>query len=246
MDIYLTSSSLSLLVRLLLSHVIVDFLLQKKSWVTQKYDKRWKSPWLYIHGIIAGIVAYLFAATWPAIWIIPLVGITHILGDGCKSQFRDTVWSFIWDQVIHVFVIFVTWILLLNLTAPSIAMPQSADTKWWAVVLLYTIVIWPTGIFVQKSMESWQNDLGKDGSPSLQTAGLWIGRLERVLIVTFLLLNHFEAIGFLIAAKAVFRFGDTRDGSNRKETEYFLLGTLTSFTVAIILGVGTQLLLARL
>lgn len=246
MDTYLTSTGLSLLFRLLLSHFVMDFLLQKKSWVTQKYEKRWKSPWLYIHGIIAGIVSYLFAATWSAVWIIPLVGITHILGDGCKSRFRDTAWPFLWDQVVHVSVVLLTWTLLLNLASPSVPVTQSIHTKFWALVLLYTIVIFPTGIFVQKSMESWQKDLEKEGTLSLQTAGLWIGRLERILIVTFLLFNHFEAIGFLIAAKAVFRFGDTRNGSNRKETEYFLLGTLTSFTIAIILGVVTQWLLARL
>lgn len=38
-----------------------------------------------------------------------------------------------------------------------------------------------------------------------------------------------EAVGFLLAAKSVFRFGDLRDDQDRKRTEYVLIGTLLSF-----------------
>jgi hypothetical protein len=57
------------------------------------------------------------------------------------------------------------------------------------------------------------------------------------LIVIFVTTNQFSAIGFLIAAKSVFRFGEAKEGGNKK-AEYFLLGTLVSFTLAIIVGLG--------
>ena len=55
-------------------------------------------------------------------------------------------------------------------------------------------------------------------------------------MLTFVLLNQFSAIGFLIAAKSIFRFGDLTKHQDRKLTEYVLLGTFTS--VALTMAVG--------
>ena len=71
---------------------------------------------------------------------------------------------------------------------------------------------------------------------SLQNAGNYIGILERIFVVTFILLNEFEAIGFLLAAKSIFRFGDLKKVKDRKLTEYVLIGTLLSFGIAILVG----------
>jgi hypothetical protein len=70
----------------------------------------------------------------------------------------------------------------------------------------------------------------------MERAGMWIGCLERVLILTFVMFGRFEAVGFLIAAKSIFRFGGRDAGEARSETEYFLVGTLTSFAAAIAVG----------
>ncbi|MFV0501856.1 MAG: hypothetical protein ACK5MH_09735 [Bacteroidales bacterium] len=45
-----------------------------------------------------------------------------------------------------------------------------------------------------------------------------------------------SGIGFLLAAKSIFRFGDLKDSKDRKLTEYILIGTLLSFAVAIATG----------
>jgi hypothetical protein len=49
-------------------------------------------------------------------------------------------------------------------------------------------------------------------------------------------LNQWSAIGLLITAKSVFRFGDLSKAKNRKLTEYVLIGTLLSFGIAIAVG----------
>ena len=51
-----------------------------------------------------------------------------------------------------------------------------------------------------------------------------------------MLLNQLAAIGFLIAAKSILRYGDKDSKGARKQTEYVLIGTLLSFTMAIIIG----------
>ena len=45
-----------------------------------------------------------------------------------------------------------------------------------------------------------------------------------------------EGIGVLLAAKSVFRFGELTKAKEVKTTEYVMIGTLSSFTIAILLG----------
>jgi hypothetical protein len=72
---------------------------------------------------------------------------------------------------------------------------------------------------------------------SLKDAGKYIGILERILVFIFIILNHWEAVGFLITAKSVFRFGDLKESKDRQLTEYILIGTLISFGIAITTGI---------
>lgn len=78
----------------------------------------------------------------------------------------------------------------------------------------------------------------------LPNAGKWIGYLERILILTFIFTDSIEGVGFLLAAKSVFRFGELNRAKDIKTTEYVLIGTFTSFTIAILLGFGMQWLMA--
>ncbi len=74
---------------------------------------------------------------------------------------------------------------------------------------------------------------------SLISAGKIIGMVERVLILTFVLLNQFSGVGFLLAAKSVFRFGDLKEKNDHKMTEYVMLGTLLSVTITLFIGLIT-------
>src|SRR5690606_965836 len=73
---------------------------------------------------------------------------------------------------------------------------------------------------------------------SLIKAGRFIGVLERIFVFLFVIIDHWEAIGFLLAAKSIFRFGDLRQGKDRKLTEYVLIGTLLSFGISILIGLA--------
>ncbi len=67
-------------------------------------------------------------------------------------------------------------------------------------------------------------------------AGRVIGMLERILILFFVLVNQFGAIGFIIAAKGFTRF---KELDKREFAEYVLIGTLLSslfaFAVALLI-----------
>jgi hypothetical protein len=72
---------------------------------------------------------------------------------------------------------------------------------------------------------------------SLHKAGTYIGMLERLFIFIFIVIGRWEVIGFLLAAKSVFRYGDLSKAGDRKLTEYILIGTLLSFGLAMLIGI---------
>ena len=104
-----------------------------------------------------------------------------------------------------------------------------------AIIFLTSV----TSIVLKVIFSFWDNDLEEISKKdsSLKDAGRYIGMLERLFVFTFVLLGQWEAIGFLLAAKSVFRFGDLTKASDRKLTEYILIGTLLSFGIAIMLGI---------
>src|SRR5207302_8416774 len=63
--------------------------------------------------------------------------------------------------------------------------------------------------------------------------GRTIGALGRALAVTLVLLGEYAAIGWIIAAKSLARFKALED---REFAEYFLIGTLASFLLALVAG----------
>jgi hypothetical protein len=86
-----------------------------------------------------------------------------------------------------------------------------------------------------KLLEPMSGQINTDHK-SLPNAGKYIGIIERLFVLVFILLGRWEAIGLLITAKSVFRFNDLKESNNRKLTEYILIGTLVSFGLAILAG----------
>ncbi len=238
-----SQADMLLLLRLITAHLIVDFLIQTDSCVEQRVEKKWTSGLLYVHGALAGVLAYIFAGLWSVIWLPIIIFISHVLLDGLKSKRKNTVQFFLLDQLGHLIVILVCWILLVNGNITDILaslVSGISNVKLWIFIIAYILVIWPAGILIGKITKPWRDEIKETSSQGLDKAGLWIGRLERILILTFILIQRFEAIGFLIAAKSIFRFGEIRSPDGRKEAEYILIGTMISFVIAIILGIFTH------
>lgn len=69
----------------------------------------------------------------------------------------------------------------------------------------------------------------------------WQGRIIAcVIALSFIMMDCVQGIGFLSAAKSVFRFGDLRSGQETKMTEGVLLGWLISMAVVTIVGILTR------
>lgn len=77
---------------------------------------------------------------------------------------------------------------------------------------------------------------GDERNEGLPSGGRLIGRLERLLIYVFVLIGAPTAIGFLVTAKSILRFGEVKDRETRRTAEYIIIGTLLSFSFAIIVA----------
>ncbi len=106
------------------------------------------------------------------------------------------------------------------------------------VLVAYVLTTWPAGQLVSWLMRRWAtaNFPTDEGT---QRVGRHIGYVERIIMVTFVLGGHYDAVGLLIAAKSILRVSDERA---RQQTEYILLGTLLSVAAALLLAMATRYL----
>jgi hypothetical protein len=76
-------------------------------------------------------------------------------------------------------------------------------------------------------------------SGALPTAA-WSLAGSRFLIYLFVLSGQLAGVGFLVAAKSVFRFGELKEHHNRLEAEYITIGTLMSFSWGLAASLITR------
>jgi hypothetical protein len=112
-------------------------------------------------------------------------------------------------------------------------------------MLAYLWLIYPVGFLIKYASQSiTQNtsSLTTENETNIEHGGKTIGQYERIIILTLVLLNQYEAIGFLITGKSIIRFAD--HNSNLR-SEYVLVGTMMSYAIAILTGVCVNYLLSR-
>lgn len=223
-------------VKLFLAHIIGDFILQPSAWVQDKEQKLHRSIYLYLHTILHALLALLLVGKMAFLGYALLLGFLHGLIDFLKLRFQQKQTKrqwFIIDQLLHLLVLIgVTFYY--NNQIPDFSF---ADNQFWILLTALILLTKPTSIIIKHIISIWtpENKLSKNDD-SLQNAGNYIGILERLFVFYFMISGHLEAVGFLLAAKSIFRFGDLKEAKDRKLTEYVLIGTLLSFGIAFLVG----------
>ncbi|MGN0003543.1 MAG: DUF3307 domain-containing protein [Sphingobacterium composti] len=232
--------------KFLLAHILGDFVFQTKSMV----DKRKENVgYLLLHvGIHAILLGLFFYNQLQEFWIpIACITLSHLAIDslkiGLESKYpTKPLLFFCIDQIMHIAV-------LLGLVFYSFGVNKwnhevwfSTDILLYGIALLLITVVSP--VFLRLFFAKWDKEFEfrAKRKESLLHAGLLIGIMERLIIVLFIQVGFLSGIGFLLAAKSIFRFGDLTNAKDTKFTEYILLGTLASFVIAI--GIGYALRLA--
>ncbi len=225
-----------ILTKLILAHLLGDFILQPNSWVIAKEKKKLKAWQLYTHALVHFALIIMLVGQISFIkWALLLTGV-HLITDVLKLYFQNDKTKRLWfftDQIIHIAVIILVW----SLSQSTSILPEIVkDEKFLLLTTCVYALTQPVSVLVRNIISRWAPDTNSDNSGSLANAGNYIGILERLFVFAFIVTGNWDGIGFLLAAKSVFRFGDLKESKDRKLTEYVLIGTLLSFGIAILTG----------
>ncbi len=215
---------------LLLAHVVADFVLQNKRACMKKVEKKWRSWYHYAHALIVFGLSWMVSWSLDFWWCALLIGVTHFAIDIWKSYREENVKWFTVDQILHIVVLvgMALWWCSLN----EWSVPYDIPVKYVALAIAIIVCWKPANIFIKLMLKHYSVNMPEEQGGGFN-AGALIGNIERWLILAFVIMQRYEAIGLLIAAKSIIRFGD---GQTRK-SEYVLAGTLMSIFIAVLAGV---------
>ena len=218
------------------------------------------------HSIIVAALAYAFTGVVQA-WPIPVgILLAHSVLDSLYSRNETPGWkAWLLLHLVHGLVITALSLLVArgledSLLSGRVPLSRAYD-QVLAVLdgLLLTVfvgaeIVGRAVVPFQREMDEEQKALALTSQSSrpqqprkgFEQGGLVIGMLERGIIFLLVLVESPTAIGFLIAAKSLLRFGDIGTGASRKEIEYILIGTLMSFLFALTTSYTTLLILRAL
>lgn len=243
----------TLLLCLIGGHLLGDFYFQPNRWVNERNNKRSQSRYLPLHALVHAALTALVVAIHTTSMASVMFGavfmfLGHFLTDLAKSYLNAKLRWFLLDQAAHLLWVVMLWLMLTHNPVWQVVESwfRGVSTQSLLVLLAYLVVMKPASVGIAALLARWSDqfdgDRGQDQADSgkqqhtLASAGEHIGYLERGLIVTFLLVEQISAVGFVLAAKSIFRFGDLKGAHDRKFTEYVMLGTFSSIAVALMVG----------
>lgn len=224
-----------LIIKILIAHILGDFVLQSNKMVDDINSKKLKSKYLYLHMLIHFALIIILTG-FKKEFIIPAIflSLAHLIIDIVTKIYLtnkiSSILNLIIDQSLHI----ISISIFINYYYPytidyNIIFSQKNQILFLSIICLTFV----TAIIIKKVVELFNYNINSSG---LKDAGKYIGMLERLFVFLFVITNFWEGIGFLLAAKSIFRFGDLKDNNDVKLTEYILIGTLLSFGLAIVIA----------
>jgi len=234
----------------LLAHLLGDFPLQSSAMLRGKPQ----GIRAYLaHGGVHLVVLILCVATFISIpmltslwfWIMAALYIALHLGiDRAKqrlvrnARLADSALVFILDQVLHLCTIVA---LARFLIRPGWATLKS-QFSWSAATgdrvleagIVYVAVVFAGGYLIRDLTRNLTAGMERPGETAEQVrnAGMYIGWLERFLVVTAILVQSPALVGLILTGKSIARFPELKE----RFAEYFLIGSLLSIGLAVLGG----------
>lgn len=216
---------------LLLAHIVADFFLQTKNSCARKKESKWYGPHPYFHGLVVFALSWLVSWEFRFWWCAWVIGITHFAIDMWKSYRDDKVEWFIVDQCMHIIVLATVAFLWCKVNEWNI--PLGIEARTIAICDAILLCWKPANIFIKLMLKRYSVNMPEESKTGFN-AGALIGNLERWLILAFVLMGRYEALGLLVAAKSIIRYSDQQV----LKTEYVLAGTLMSIFIAVVAGLA--------
>lgn len=233
-----------------LAHLLGDFPLQTSSMVRAR--QRGSRAYL-VHGGIHFVVLILCVAAFvgPPIlasvrfWTLAALYLAlHLAIDRGKqglvsaARVADSASVLVVDQVLHLCTILgLAWFL----TRPGWSGLRS-QFRWSPATgervleagVVYLAVIFAGGHLIRHLTRNLAAEIEKPGETveEIKDAGMYIGWLERFLVVTAILVQSPSMVGLILTGKSIARFPELKE----RFAEYFLIGTLLSVALAVLGG----------
>lgn len=244
----------ALLAMLVAGHVAADFLFQTKDIVRAKEDGELTA--FLFHGGIVGIVHLFFLLSFwslPILVVSGLLGLAHVIIDAGKlwasrhTRFgQSSMLLFLGDQTLHLASLAGVWLVLtplsgVDLLFSSLAPPPGGWGVLTTVGVLFAVYLFTLQggrVLVRRTLDFYV----ETEESNRDQRGAAIGILERLLILTLVLVDQWTVIGLYIGTKpfARIQFSEPAEAEFR---EYYLIGTLASVGLAILAGLLTLVLL---
>jgi hypothetical protein len=236
-----------------LAHLLTDFVFQTGRLVSKRHRGEWRG--YLVHGathyiLVLAIVAIADPHRFLTLYFQVIgfsLSMVHLVVDWAKLSLTksrlipDNALAFVFDQIIHLATVIGAVLLLVH--------PSLQTFRFWLmrigllqeqillVLVIYVSVIFAGGYLIRVLLGPlWREAPGQETKEHEEVinAGLYIGWLERFLVLTALFFQSPATVGFILAAKSIARYPELK---SVRFAEYFLIGTLLSVTIAIIGGV---------
>lgn len=248
----------------LLAHLAGDFILQPATVNANK--EQGKAGGFFLHGSVIFLLTFL-AVHWYGLktagFYALLVTGAHLLIDlgkffaGRRAKPGAELLLFLTDQLLHLGVVFFCLRLFAPVapdpnilafysrifpgeTIPALAAGLPGAEERLAIGLqvgvIYTTALFGGAILIQKTLH-WLTEKAPTEDGRL---GRVVGILERLILLTLVAVEALPALGFILAAKSIARYQEL---NNRDFAEYYLVGTLASFSLAFFTGLWLRAVL---
>jgi hypothetical protein len=239
-----------LMAALLAAHFLADFVFQ-----TKRTAERKSSIFILLkHALTISAVSYVLCGTWR-VWIIPLaVFLWHAVLDFFKARIRTRLLAvFFADQAAHIAFLVALSLWVTERYSPALYWTGLFGDDWTRLLILVAgavAAVQSGSVLIGMAVEPLLKEIAGENHPQtpeestlprgLKKGGKLIGQLERAIIFLLVMAGHPEGVGFLIAAKSVFRFGEIKDIKQRLEAEYIIIGTFMSFGYGLLIAFLTR------
>jgi hypothetical protein len=244
----------NLFLSLWLAHLLADFPFQTEATISAKRRLLLSgfAKHAGVHLILAVVCLAVFTNVlltwWPASGILLLLVLVHAASDFAEYTLRpgrsDSTRALVIDQMWHAFTVAVAAGLLAGIGHAEIQdvvqRLQASRTRLLPALVVYVAVVFGGGYLVRNLTKpllgGFDSSIAGHGQTmkELRNAGMYIGWLERFLVLSALVLHSPATIGLILTAKSIVRFPELKDV---RFAEYFLIGTLLSISVALIGGI---------
>jgi len=249
----------------LIGHVLGDYYFQSNKMLRDEYKKFSQLILHFVEYSFPFIIFLLFIeVTSKLVLYFLLISLSHYLIDFIKflvnksnfyknnnEKYIQIEWFiYLLDQTLHIIVICIISIFFFDYGLPFEIKPIirhafmriNLDTivvlRW--ILLLLCIYKPSNTTFIRLFSQYKPNDNNVSSNNELikykvnnKSTGAIIGFLERLLIVIFISINQYSAVGLILTAKSIARY--ERISKDQEFAEYYLIGTLTSVLLSILL-----------